>query len=849
MTRWHDTWCYKPDIEVRKGLPQCRNCNKFPNINTLVKNATVPNPFSQAPEDEPLGELNLYWPSSVVYSGPTGTKRSKPVKKGLREPKPSQAYPNRLGTDEFRLLRLHPSNDVEDPVWGELESYPLQRCPEYEATSYTWASEDGDASLCRPIFLGPYWDIQLQTTNCWSMLQAMRFPGKGSRMIWIDAICINQDDIEERDSQVSQMSQIYTGCRRVFLYLGPDITSPSGNQHPFRRELTAYSMKEAEAAKAQGFDLLNIIDLLHRRYFTRAWVIQELVLARQVVIQTRDEEFWMDGTTIQSLELKQVKTAPWIQHIAQRPFQAMSFYRALRQTRTSRCGDVRDKVFGLLALCAQDDTLPVLKPNYELSCVQTFVGVFSHILLNLQYEDVFIHASGQSAWGRYPSWVPDWAANGPDWLFRYHEHDATESIEKLAHNSTNFVFCHVTRDGRWLEESDGGLRTGGRVSPFHSVWHQGASVNAATGTLSINLVHLHKFRSAPKPVSSSRGLIVFAWKEGTTTMFLTSHSRLDKQVMAGDHIFHLYTEEHTYIYFVMREFDMYPNTFRLLALGVDLGFDAPLKFTPSQAWALEERLGIELHAADLLISLSQYRESFDLRNLVCSDIGECQKAFMWMEIRESIQEAVNRDTRGEITSEAWKFYDIEYVRTSNPSPWANDSADDYKLYGIDGIQASFRLGDWHIAQAASCLLSAFQGILNEARGLTPGFLESYLSRLDESLCAKRQDDYVIITLADRGSLHEGSVYQEFETEPVRYRSSTIRYRASKSELERVMIGTRLFRYLSGLTFAAKLTGELETDIARRGPRDEDRSLIYSVWPTEITEPFQIDGEGQQLNIA
>lgn len=94
------------------------------------------------------------------------------------------------------------------------------------------------------------------------------------------------------------MSQIYSGCRKVFLYLGPDITAPLYDRHPLRRELIPYSTKEAEAAKAGGFNLLDILGVLGRRYFTRVWVIQELVLAAQVVIQTQDVEFWMDALTI-----------------------------------------------------------------------------------------------------------------------------------------------------------------------------------------------------------------------------------------------------------------------------------------------------------------------------------------------------------------------------------------------------------------------------------------------------------------------------------------------------------------------------------------------------------------------
>lgn len=76
-------------------------------------------------------------------------------------------------------------------------------------------------------------------------------------------------------------------------------------------------------------------------------------------------------------------------------------------------------VFGLLALCGKDDPSQILEVNYDISCVHTLVGVFSHILLNLKHTEVPLDTSGQSAWNRYPSWVPDWMSSGPEGPFRY----------------------------------------------------------------------------------------------------------------------------------------------------------------------------------------------------------------------------------------------------------------------------------------------------------------------------------------------------------------------------------------------------------------------------------------------
>lgn len=92
---------------------------------------------------------------------------------------------------------LNPVEDVNEPIHASLEVYDDLRYHEYEIVSYTWSGEDGDSSLVQPVYIGTYWDILFQTHNCWEMLRNMR-PWKGVRTIWVDAICINQTDMQKR---------------------------------------------------------------------------------------------------------------------------------------------------------------------------------------------------------------------------------------------------------------------------------------------------------------------------------------------------------------------------------------------------------------------------------------------------------------------------------------------------------------------------------------------------------------------------------------------------------------------------------------------------------------------------
>jgi hypothetical protein len=141
--------------------------------------------------------MNLYWPSSVPYARSKhnrDTKPSAPSPTGeiegeseanlqllsrlknisiqppqpdaigslevqqLVEPVRSPIYGD-LALDEFRLICLSAVTDENFPLRLSLETYSQANCPEYETVSYTWGGEDGDCTLCRPVFIGPYWDV------------------------------------------------------------------------------------------------------------------------------------------------------------------------------------------------------------------------------------------------------------------------------------------------------------------------------------------------------------------------------------------------------------------------------------------------------------------------------------------------------------------------------------------------------------------------------------------------------------------------------------------------------------------------------------------------------------------
>jgi hypothetical protein len=117
----------------------------------------------------------------------------------------------------IRLLRLLPnennSSDIECQLFDYFLSYESLEGHLYEALSYVW----GIPQKTRSILLNNY--AFKVTENLHSVLSRMRNQYL-ERVIWIDAICINQDDLKEREEQIQYMARIYGVAKSVIVWLG-----------------------------------------------------------------------------------------------------------------------------------------------------------------------------------------------------------------------------------------------------------------------------------------------------------------------------------------------------------------------------------------------------------------------------------------------------------------------------------------------------------------------------------------------------------------------------------------------------------------------------------------------------
>ena len=132
-------------------------------------------------------------------------------------------------TKHIRFLLLQPLKRFGDPIYADIEEAHITEAPSYQALSYSWGmNEDGDASLCRTITVeGATLAV---TRNLYEGLQRLLSerrqggcylgPTTSPLRLWVDAVCINQQDPQEQSSQVAMMAKIYNNARKTLVWLG-----------------------------------------------------------------------------------------------------------------------------------------------------------------------------------------------------------------------------------------------------------------------------------------------------------------------------------------------------------------------------------------------------------------------------------------------------------------------------------------------------------------------------------------------------------------------------------------------------------------------------------------------------
>ncbi|KAI1175482.1 heterokaryon incompatibility protein-domain-containing protein [Nemania sp. FL0916] len=205
----------------------------------------------------------------------------------------------------MRILRLLPGSRQDD-ICCQLTAVNLDDCVgTYEALSYVW-NPKGYPKETTPIQVN---DKTLRVgANLRSALFYLRMEIDKPRTLWVDAICIDQSSIPERNRQVAFMGDIYRSSQRVVVWMGKD-TAMTPTAFRIMRELASEAeTRRAElAAHVDNDDIMTVASSYVRKgiesplaakhesdgsilhlgwddWWQRAWTIQELLLAPDAIV-------------------------------------------------------------------------------------------------------------------------------------------------------------------------------------------------------------------------------------------------------------------------------------------------------------------------------------------------------------------------------------------------------------------------------------------------------------------------------------------------------------------------------------------------------------------------------------
>jgi hypothetical protein len=185
----------------------------------------------------------------------------------------------RLAQDEIRLAVL-PGQESRIKVELKIVKWPPS-IP-YEALSYAWGDPKAESLIPIKTDTG-FVKLCPITANLGAALRRLHVKGR-DRYLWIDALCINQNNVEEKDQQVSMMDRIYQMARRVCVWLGPGSPDSDRAMAVVPKILGSISGAATPTETLSDHDWGLFERLLQREWFGRRWVIQEIALAKAATV-------------------------------------------------------------------------------------------------------------------------------------------------------------------------------------------------------------------------------------------------------------------------------------------------------------------------------------------------------------------------------------------------------------------------------------------------------------------------------------------------------------------------------------------------------------------------------------
>jgi hypothetical protein len=329
---------------------------------------------------------------------------------------------------EVRLLEILPCLSTDKPPTCRLSAFPIENAPTFDAVSYTW----GGSTDAHVLFINGE-QIPLHE-NLARILGNLRHRSETEDgHLWVDAISINQADNSERNHQVAILAKIFSSARRVLISFG---AADDGDAEGVANIVTATKRipradsNERAALRTFTLDPENCItQLFQKPYWSRVWIIQEVVLAKDLTILFGNHSLGLEHleacfSLLQSMDQTDIASDRFAHHSSHGLQTMLAIMRTRREFRDRGGCDYfeillrfkhhlathpADKIFGFLGLTVNDG--PAILIDYS----QSVREIYSRATIAIMLHDRNLRVLSYHPVRYNDPDIPNW----PSWSMRY----------------------------------------------------------------------------------------------------------------------------------------------------------------------------------------------------------------------------------------------------------------------------------------------------------------------------------------------------------------------------------------------------------------------------------------------
>lgn len=344
---------------------------------------------------------------------------------------------SKIKSTDIRLLKFESDKDGVSAILKTFSLLPAsQPPPAYTALSYAWSSDETEAEPARSehISIGGEQLPILNSLKPFLKVLQTKEAFLNNSWWWIDSICINQDDSQEKGSQVALMQAIYSRAGITIVWLGESSADSDGAMDfipalwHLRQKFDAGAVESALRQERFSSNWEAVENLFVRRWWSRVWTVQEFVLARRL-------SFWCGLKTVRRIEFAAAlqlfhncrrhqalglpafrnswhrnRVHEWYEKYTapeSAPYFTMSLAALASFCSTNNATDEKDFLYSLSALTPD---LEFIKIDYDSTVEEVYTQFAKSHIEHYKSLDIIClaHVHCGSTTSLLPTWVPDW---------------------------------------------------------------------------------------------------------------------------------------------------------------------------------------------------------------------------------------------------------------------------------------------------------------------------------------------------------------------------------------------------------------------------------------------------------